>query len=267
MTEIIEDNIIENMSNIFKHLCEYDYIYISIGSKINENIVSKRGKIYMSNAFEQIYPGFLQYNETHKILLIAIDDFRNREKQRTHKIKIDSILTPNIKCYILNQICTDKFITSFFSYIFDELTILNFKAENIMIANFIRFLHIPNKKEETDEIMIPEMIQSLLNKDIYTPYEHCLYQWFGYKHYFYNFIYRYKKFKQNPMVYNKIHFVEEILKKTKNKPCSSNFVLQDETIAYMLNNMYSISDPNVVSLDLVVSVYKDYSAMGIIIPI
>ena len=103
MAEIIETNIIENMSTIFDNLLDYEYLYISIGSKINENTVSIGKKTYMSNAFDQIYPGFLQSIETQNVLFIAIDDFRSRDSQFLHKRKINSLLSPNIKFYLLNQ--------------------------------------------------------------------------------------------------------------------------------------------------------------------
>ena len=267
MTEIIETNIIENMSTIFDNLLDYEYLYISIGSKINENTVSIGKKTYMSNAFDQIYPGFLQSIETQNVLFIAIDDFRSRDSQFLHKRKINSLLSPNIKCYLLNQYCSEGFIESFFAYVLDKLSILNFNPKNFMIANFVRFLHIPNKKEAADEMMIPETIQTILNREMYTPYTNCLCQWFGYKPYFYNYIYKYKKFKQNPLIYNKMYCVEVILKNSQKIPCSNHIVLQDETIAYMINNMYSITDANVVSLDIAVSIYDDYKSMGIIVPL
>lgn len=267
MIYIVEDNIIENISNIFNNHFDYDYLYISIGSKMNEKRVSIGNKIYMSNAFDQIYPGFLQSNEINKILFIAIDDFRNKEKQTIHKNQINALISPTTKCYLLNQLCNEKFLISFLDIVLNKLSSIDFKPKNFMIANYVRYLHIPNKREEASEIMIPIVIQNILENEKYINYSNCFYQWFGYKKYFYNYIYNYKNFKQNPTIYNKMYFIEEILRNSQNIPCAKNIVLQDNSIIHILENIYNISNPNVVSIDMTVSVYEDYKAMGLIIPI
>mgnify|MGYP000876611984 CR=1 FL=1 len=259
MVNIIENDIIERMDQIFTVIAEYDYVYISIGSKPNGRFVPFQIEHKRSNAYEQMFPVFLR-TEEHRILILAIDIFDNKTLSQVSS-NLNYELTHNIDFYLINQICDESFLTTFLNAIVSKLVEISFSPSSLIICNFVRFMNEPNQIEKESENMIPQKIQSSLDN---TVYDRCFYQWFGYRFQFYNYVYNYKNLQDNSQtVIRSINSVESLLKNIKKKQHSTT-VVQDEDVLYILKNIYNICDHNYTYTNMMVSAFHNYTLYNII---
>lgn len=175
---------IENLLPIFDNkICNenYDYIYISIGSKYED-----KNSCY---AKDQMVPNFVRRLENKKILLVIIDDFNNNDNFHYNVNLINEQLfisnSKDIDVLIANGFfysysqekkkhdINKNFLTRFFS--FSELEKMNFNPAFITIANFVKF----EKYFEANRI-VQNNISHLISKYLNEKYKYSFYEWSGY---------------------------------------------------------------------------------------
>lgn len=203
----IESQIVD----IFNDNQDISYLYISIGSKYNEPTVRfDNNDIISTNAFYQQIPGFIRKNDTQsRILSIMIDTFNGDDVNNADRIiKRTTKSYPNLKAYIINTFCSNTTISNIIPIILGQLNTLNIDPARVMICNYIKFKSNPCPLELISQTTIPCRIQSLLNT---TTYVNCLYEWFGYNHKMYHFIYNYNKSKSIPMFHHYIRRIYQII--------------------------------------------------------
>lgn len=263
MVNVIEDNILNRLTQILTVLQEYKYIYISIGSKPNQRIVPFTQNDKRSNAYEQMFPVFMQRDD-NKILVIVIDKFDKRLSTHVSN-QLNTILTENIDFYILNSLCSKKFLSEFLQIFVEKLKGINFPPSSFMICNYVRFMNTPNKIELDSEKYIPQIIQEKLNET--ETYDNCFYQWFGYRYYFYNYVYKYKNLQRSGQIVLKgINSVEILLEKLS-KQSFTTVVLQDKEALFILKNMYNICEPNHVNEYIISNAYDEFKHSNVILSV
>lgn len=263
MVNIIEDDILKRLSQILTVLQEYDYIYISIGSKPNRKIVPFTPNEKKSNAYEQMFPVFLQRDDK-KILVIAIDKFDKRLSTHVSN-QLNTILTDNIDFYILNCLCSKNFLSEFLQLFVEKLKDINFPPSLFMICNYVRFMNTPNEIELDSENYIPRIIQEKLDET--ETYDNCFYQWFGYRYYFYNYVYKYKNLQRSGQIVLKgVNSVEILLEKLS-KQSFTTVVLQDKEALFILKNMYNICEPNHVNESIISNAYEEFKQYDVILAV
>ena len=263
MVNIIENDILNRLTQILTVLQEYEYIYISIGSKPNQRIVPFTPNEKRSNAYEQMFPVFLQRDDK-KILVIAIDKFDKRLSTHVSN-QLNTILTDNIDFYILNCLCSKNFLSEFLQLFVEKLKDINFPPSLFMICNYVRFMNTPNEIELDSEKYIPQIIQEKLNET--NIYDNCFYQWFGYRYYFYNYVYKYKNLQRSgQMVLKGINSVEILLEKLS-KQSFTTVVLQDKEALFILKNMYNICEPNHVNESVISNAYDEFEQYKVILSV
>lgn len=263
MVDIIENDILNRLTQILTVLQEYDYIYISIGSKPNQTMVPFSPNNKKSNAYEQMFPVFLQ-REDKKILVIVIDKFNKRLLNHVSN-QLNRVLTDNIDFYILNGLCNKKFLSEFLQLFVEKLKDINFPPLSFMICNYVRFMNTPNEIELDSEKYVPQIIQEKLNET--EIYDNCFYQWFGYRYYFYNYIYKYKNLQRyGQMVLRGINSVELLLQELS-KNALTTLVIQDEEALYILKNIFNICEPNQFNEYITYNAYDEFKQYNNILSI
>ena len=263
MVDIIDNDILNRLTQILTVLQEYDYIYISIGSKPNQSMVPFSPNKKKSNAYEQMFPVFLQ-REDKKILVIVIDKFNKRLLNHVSN-QLNRVLTDNIDFYILNGLCNKKFLSEFLQLFVEKLKDINFPPSLFMICNYVRFMNTPNEIELDSEKYIPQIVQEKLNET--EAYDNCFYQWFGYRYYFYNYIYKYKNLQiSGQMALKGINSVEILLEKLS-KQTFTTVVLQEKEALFILKNMYNICEPNHVNEYIISNTYDEFKQYDVILSV
>lgn len=178
----------------------YEMVYISYGSKYNDNHVtfSQQASIkYATNASYQMVPNFIRSRESiQHVLVICIDDFSNEDllaKNRqivrgvlsNQENNVDIILFDNRGNNSLEFLCA---LTEYFIHMVDYH---NIDPKKCMFCNYIRH-RSPNQDEWALEQLIPKKIHELFEK--FDRYSDCFYNWFGYSMFTYNFIYNYNRY-------------------------------------------------------------------------
>ena len=208
MNNIIETTGIIEFQNVFEQytLSEYEYIYISIGSKFNQKIIeypmAKQTIKKVSNAKWQMLPGFIRCKKT---LSICIDRFENKEIKQENTRILKTEKEPNIEIIVCDIDGSIQLMEQMVRYITNSLNNQSISKNNVIIVNYIRFIH-PNHTEIYLEEQLSSCIQKIVEK---TPYNNCFYEWFGYQSNLYNIIYRYN----NRIVYHIIYCIQNILQK------------------------------------------------------
>ncbi len=166
-------------------------IYVSIGSKLNENVVvSSRHKDWHSNALYQMFPTFLQNNSNHTTLIVIIDKFTSFEYNRNELVLLNRLKkTKHTHIVVFNTLCTEKLLYPFVNYLTHMCKQHEIHPTNLLICNYVKFISIPNAQERQYSFFISSFIAKLLDKT--NVYSNCLYEWFGYDYSLFNMIYKY----------------------------------------------------------------------------
>lgn len=227
---IREENIFTHMEPLYEELDSYkdELIYMSLGSKINERILTYRDNNGIAqlntNSFYQMIPHFLHSdslqrecilktnNETqkqkYKCLCIVVDSFLPIELERNIEIiKHYSQLNDmsNINLYIINNKMHTtideknnkkaEFLGSWLSQFCDELRRKNIYSDNFMLCNFIKFKHSDNPYYE---LRVKQTIEDIVKEK---NYQRSHYEWFGYanslNYLLYDFVYLNGEFDVN----------------------------------------------------------------------
>jgi len=196
-------NTYDAFSDILVKLCssvQYNYIYVSLGSKINEARVNFRYPSndlnLKSNAEFQMIPKFIrQQPVSNKILSIIIDDFHDVELSYQHDATIHNITKTykNITVITVDHLITQKSIVKYLTEILNCIFYYKINPTRFMITNFICFKQ-PIDTQLQFENELPVCIQTIMDTVHNGYYDICFYQWYNYTYYTYNYIYCYKKF-------------------------------------------------------------------------
>ena len=212
---------------------KYDYVYISIGSKINENYVTfsypYQNDTIATNAEYQMIPNFIRLQpDTNKILSIIVDDFHDQKFYNWNISHMQNILKchKNIKIVIFNQNITLQNITPLIKNL-NDIFKNNICPTRFLLCNFIRFKS-SNQNDFNFEIELPKKIQKAMDLN----YKECFYQWYGYSFYTYNYVYHYNTYHLQNMI--DMRYIANILNKYLHKEQLNIYNI--ETIEYKLNN-------------------------------
>ena len=213
MTKIKTINTLQDLNKFLLPInSKYDYVYISIGSKINENYVTfsypYQNNTIATNAEYQIIPSFIRLQpDTNNILSIIVDDFHDETFYNWNISHMQNILKchKNIKIVIFNQNITLKNITPIIKNLNDifKNTIC---PTHFLLCNFICFKS-SNITELNFENELPNKIQKAMDFN----YKECFYQWYGYSFYTYNYVYHYNSYHLQNMM--NIRYITNILNK------------------------------------------------------
>lgn len=195
-------------------------VYVSIGSKYNAPYVNFNGKCETeTNSLFQMLPWFLQMKETYdddQSIVIVIDDFNNNANYVENLNLLHSLPIDGTHIIVCNTHCTEDFLTQFVNQLVNFLRQSNISSENFLICNYVKYMNVPNDFERMSETIIPETIQQVLNIEHNSVYSERFYDWFGYSYPLYNYIYCYKKYRNNYMAMRRL---EAILIRLKEDPC------------------------------------------------
>jgi hypothetical protein len=213
----IDEN--EDLFIYLKSLGKHDSIYISLGGKQNESIVSLSETKVMSNAPYQMVPQFLRGGSEEKSLILIIDTFRQEEAGKINRRILNQLSTPFTDIVMLNCEITVHGLSKLVNVAIEIAKLNNIAPSRYMFCNYVKFYH-PNDSELNLEMIIPEALQICHNKTIY---RNGFYQWYGYNTQLYNTIYCYKKYQTAHLC----HFValKQILSKLKNMQLSINTIM------------------------------------------
>jgi len=199
------------IDTIFKQNKQYQYIYVSVGSKYNERDVifpsntlpvSSRAT---SNALYQMVPKFLQDKATEtNILVITIDLFRDSANLDYNRAIVTSVMKPNMDCCLVSLDCCSKQFIPLCISIMTNVRHQNTLPTCFMMCNYVKFMNMPNDIEHNAEKKVVQSIISVLHDDRFATYNDCFYQWYGYKYYLYNCIYKHSVSYHDLYFYNKI---------------------------------------------------------------
>jgi len=166
-------------------------IYISLGSKYNDDNVVFEDVRCKSNAQYQMFPGFLR--NKNNVLLIIFDYFTNSENLEKNKEILSTAQLQEqfpIKILIFNLYDIYGFDVQMPIYLMNYiLGIFSMKSEktSIMMCNFIKYKNEPSVLEtRRAENFIREIKLAIQLKNI--PESEIFYEWFGYNYMFYNII-------------------------------------------------------------------------------
>lgn len=251
----------------------YDKIYISFGSKMNE-IFTKfdypqkicNSKI-LSNSIEQMIPIFIKTGDNDtSILSIIIDNFENEHNINKNLVLLEPENKPNIDIVIFDKFCSQPFLTELINYFVKLFILFDLNQKNVMICNYVNYNNKTNNDTELySQKMIPETIQKVLDNEEFEKYAYCFYQWFGYKFYFYNFIYNYKIFELIMSVNsNFLNDFEIFIKQLINDDDIDNIndtkkqkiMLTDPKILLIMENIYDITSDCSYKYEIATSLRK-----------
>tara|TARA_Y100000992_G_scaffold296538_1_gene258909 strand:+ start:12627 stop:13412 length:786 start_codon:yes stop_codon:yes gene_type:complete len=250
MTSLIENNFLEDFRNELSNF-SYKYVYVSIGSKYNQDYVQIEGISKGTNAKVQILPKFLKKNEQ---LIIMIDRISSEESKLEHINYINERVNENSKCIIINTYANANFIEGFLDILLPKLFDHYIDPNNFVIATFLKFLNTPNKIEMNSASVIQKGIYNYLKLFQDKIYINCFYEWFGYKKILYNYIYNYHLLKTYQISSNHFYEIETIINRLSNG--TSAMVLQNQDIINILDIMISLTIKKKEEDNYLESIYK-----------
>lgn len=212
----------------------YDYVYISLGSKMNESVTTfsypiKDNEI-VSNAEYQMIPAFIRLQpETNKILSLVIDDFHNStlHKWNVNYMKKTLKHHKNVQLVLFDQSITLSNIThtiQTITNIFKNIV----SPTHILLCNYICF-----KSSNLTELNFENQLPTKIQKAMGVQYRDCFYQWFGYSFYTYNHIYHYNSYHLQKLM--NFNYITSLLNKIlKNKQLD---IYNIETVDYELQQL------------------------------
>lgn len=235
MTSLIENNFLENFRNELANFC-YKYVYVSIGSKFNQDYVQIKGISEKTNANVQILPKFLKKNNQ---LIIMIDRISSEESKLDHIDYINERVNENSKCIILNTYANAIFIDEFFDILLPKLFDHYIDPNNFVIATFLKFMNAPNELEKNSTTVIKKSIYNYLKLFQDEIYINCFYEWFGYQKILYNYLYNYHLLKKYQISSNHLYEIETIINRLSGG--TSTMVLQNQDIINTLDIIISLT--------------------------
>jgi len=190
---------------------KYENIYISIGSKYNEEFIymtNKTGKQQptWSNAMEQIAPHF--YREKDNSLILCLDSFNPQELEKNISKIREIVLLSDIILYDSNN-TSIRSIEEFISYMTNYFIEKEIPPEKVLIANYVRFIS-PNHTENYFEENIPKVIYKGLTSSSAVSYNTRFYQWFGYQAHTYHLLFNYHNYKYMVGYTNILYLLNDI---------------------------------------------------------
>ena len=179
----------------------FDYVYISIGSKINEDTLrfnnpNLSGHEFFSNSFDQMMPRFVQRQPpTVRQLIVVFDDFSNVKlcEQNIQYLTGESNTRKNSCFMMVNTKLRSSNLKTYLYPILNKLNEFQLKSSQFILANFVCFKN-GTDREYNYSLTLPKSIQKMLCKSKFANYDECLYQWYGYAYYTYNYVYNYKNY-------------------------------------------------------------------------
>lgn len=245
MNQIINSTCVDEFRSVFKTfiLSEYECIYVSLGSKYNQQYIEYKVPINetvkkMSNAEWQMIPGFIRGKKT---LSICIDRFEgSKDKEKNNKI-LKKIMDPNITMIICDIYGTVQLFEFIISIILEQLKLYSIPQSTFIIVNYLRFIS-PNHTENYLEENVSHYIQKKMDKTIY---RNCLYEWFGYQPNLYNIIYRYNCRIISYMLSCIVLTLQKNIKNTELSSFNINILfgksIDTQILATFLKNTYDIT--------------------------
>jgi len=186
-------------------------LYVSIGGKYNEPAVffqhpeMIKNRAISTNAIKQMVPMFLLGRDiTTRIIILVIDNFSDPTNKAANQKLISNQLYPNMEAVLLHHDLTKTNISPLMESICRLALDLQVHTDDFMICNYIKFKNEPSAVEAALEEWLPTLTQSVLNRPEFCIYADCLYEWFGYRFYLFNFIYRRRLSAMLFMNYRKI---------------------------------------------------------------
>jgi hypothetical protein len=139
-------------------------------------------------------PVFIKTNDSDtRILSVVIDKFENQHNINKNMVLLEPQQKPNIDIVIFDKFCSQPFLSELIKYFVKLFILFDLNQKNVMICNYVNYNNKTNNEIDLySQKIIPETIQKVLDNQEFEKYTYCFYQWFGYKFYFYNFIYNYK---------------------------------------------------------------------------
>ena len=198
MLFIADNNTYTNViGTIFNNGKKYNKIYMSVGSKYNKTDVMFYSKnmplaqMRSTNASYQMIPEFLRHSllDTN-ILIIVVDIFNQGANFDYNKELLLSTSTKNMDILMINMDCCDTKFVNMCTLILSNIKIQNISPSSFMICNFIKHMNSPNENEYNAELTVVRSMLKVLNTYDFKWYLDCFYQWYGYKYYIFNFIYK-----------------------------------------------------------------------------
>ena len=242
----------------------YHLIYVSIGGKLNEISVifnhpdSVKNKRFETNATKQMMPCFIRYRKAdQKALVITIDDFNTINNLKRNCDIIDKYIDNNVDVLVIDKYCTRTFVEEFTEFLIHKIRINQIPEQNIMICNYVKFINDPNAMEAKAEHMIPVTIQQILDKPENIKYSRCLYEWFGYRFYLYNFVYCYKTCHLYFSAYTYINELEAFMKCQHEDNMKSTAVVQNINTIRFWESIYDITTMSYEQFGIAINL-KDY---------
>lgn len=223
----------------------YDFVYVSLGSKWNEDYIRfsqpkhMRVHKFKTNAPYQMIPNFLR-NREKRSLVIVIDRFYEEPNKAKNKDILIQCLeeSNNIDTILVGNLSSNAQLNSIIYTIVNKVVLEKVDPRNFMICNYIKF---PN-----DQILFhgdtEHTIYNLLKSQENKKYGDCLYVWFGYLYQFYDYIYRYNYFS---MIEDKIETINQLDGFFSNVIAMSS----DNTIVVQSANLISMCE-NIVDIKL-----------------
>lgn len=173
----------------------YDYVYISLGSKMNEKCTvfsyPIKNNSIVSNSEYQMIPAFVRLQpEKNRILSLVIDDFHNPTLHKWNIKHMENTLQyhKNIQLILLDQVITLSNITLIIkalNNLFKHIVC----PTRLLLCNYICF-----KSSNLNELKFENELPNKIQKAMDFEYKECFYQWFGYSFYTYNHIYHYNSY-------------------------------------------------------------------------
>ncbi len=177
----------------------YDLVYISVGSKYNEQKFTILGTTITANSAYQVVPFFLIPRTSRKrVLCIAIDQFNESANDIQHTLTdIKKYYKPedlsHIDLFLINtidarnninrnfnnnpdQIAQTQYIGNIIDTISEKLEMVNFDPKKYMVCNYVKFKN-PIGIETNINNQMPIQIKNALTKH---KYGQCYYEWLGY---------------------------------------------------------------------------------------
>lgn len=263
MITIIKENILDSLRSKLANF-EYQYVYVSIGSKYNVTYSKINDKNVKTNANYQMLPNFTKKKNQ---LIIMIDRFKEEQNLQDH-IKF---LNENIKdntCILLNTYFDVNLIYDFLDVLLPKLFDHNINPTNFIIANYVKFLHIPNALERVSEKIIPSKIREYLNMFQDKVYKGCFYQWFGYNSYYlYSYIYNDEIFEHLHCSVSDLLELESIMKNVINTNKTETIVIQNQHLLYLLDEIIYLKEECLEGNNFTISIRQKLKQLNKLIEI